>query len=335
VIWRRRVVRRERQLSLVNELSAIVASPHLDRKQLLDSAAKLVRERTAAKAVAIQLIGNHGEVTHAQWDGMRDEDGHLLRNETVGAELDSRARTAGLAALEQRGYHLVARLPISGRTRPLGMLTVFSPKRLVSPETVATLATVAGIVGLGVENAAMARESEEREAELRQLAITDTLTGLYNRRFLEEYLRIQLAMAHRQREPVAFITVDVDGFKAVNDEFGHETGDRILARVGEILRGTARTSDLPVRLGGEEFLIAMPQTDADGARIVAERLLRTLAETEFTAVDRQASIRVTASAGVSAFPEHGDRVRTLLRRADEALSRAKSDGRNAVRVASG
>lgn len=335
VAWRRRVERRERQLALVNELSAIVVSPHHDREQLLDAAVKLIRERTAAKAAAIQLLGANDEVTLARWDGLRDEDAHLLRNETIAGAHDPRARTPGIMALEQRGYHLAARLPIAGRSRALGMLTVFSATGIARPETITILSTAAGIVGLGLENAAMARESEQRQAELRQLAITDDLTGLYNRRFLEEYLRIQLAMAHRQREPVAFITLDLDGFNAVNEEYGHATGDRILARVGEILRIAARTSDLPVRLGGEEFLVAMPQTDADGARVFAERLLETLADTDFSHIERAATLRITASAGVSAFPEHGDRIRTLLRRADEALSQAKSDGRNAVRVARG
>jgi diguanylate cyclase (GGDEF)-like protein len=331
--YRSRIEKRERQLSLVNDLSTIIASPHLDREQLLDSSTKMIRERTGARAVAIQLLSAHGDLNLSRWEGLPQDDADALREETLSNDQEVPARTAAISRLESRGYHLVTRLPISGRNRSIGVLSVFSASRVSSPETVAILSTAAGIIGVGLENAAMARESEEREAELKQLAITDELTGLYNRRFLDEYLRIQLAMAHRQREPIAFITLDLDRFKDVNDRHGHEVGDRVLARAGEIIRLAVRASDLPVRMGGEEFLIVMPQTDADGATTFASRLIEMIAETDFSHLDVAAELRITASAGVSAFPEHGDRIRSLLRKADEALYVAKSDGRNAVRLA--
>ncbi len=329
---RTRVAKRERQLSLVNELSMLIASPHLDRDQLLDQSVKMLRERAAAKAVAIQLVGDDGRLRLERSDGMRTEDANVLRDETFPTDQSASARTDALETLEKRGYHVLARLPISGRARSIGVLTVFSSRRITGPETLAIISAATGIIGIGLENTAMMRESEEREAELKQLAITDDLTGLYNRRFLEEYLRIQFAMAHRQREPIAFITIDLDHFKKVNDTWGHETGDRVLARTGELIHIAARSSDLPVRLGGEEFLIVMPQTDAAGARIFAERLLETIAEADFTHIDRHGQLRITASAGVSAFPEHGDNVRVLLRKADEGLYEAKSAGRKVVRV---
>jgi len=331
--YRARSEKRERRLSLINELSIIIASPHLDREQLLDSAVRMIRERTGARGVSIQLLSAHGELALARWEGFSDADADILRNEALSDSQDLPSRTDAIRELESRGYFLLARLPISGRNRAIGVLTVFSATRLTSPEVVAILSTAAGIVGVGLENAAMARESEEREAELKQLAITDDLTGLYNRRFLDEYLRIQLAMAHRQREPIAFITLDLDHFKQVNDRFGHEIGDRVLARTGELIRNAVRASDLPVRMGGEEFLVVMPQTDSMRARVCADRLLKTFATTDFSDLDAPGTLRVTASAGIAAFPEHGDRIRVLLRKADEALYVAKNEGRNVVRLA--
>jgi diguanylate cyclase (GGDEF)-like protein len=331
--YRNRLEKRERRLSLVSDLSTIIASPQLDQEQLLDSSVRMIRERTGAKGVAIQLIRDHGELSLARSDGIPDQDAEILKREILARNHDLAARTETIVKLEERGYHLAARLPISGRSRAIGVLTVFSSGRIHSPESVAILATAAGIIGIGLDNATMARESEEREAELKQLAITDDLTSLYNRRFLDEYLRIQIAMAHRQRTPISFITLDLDRFKAVNDTWGHETGDRVLARTGEIIRVAARASDLPVRMGGEEFLIVMPDTDASGALVFAQRLLESIASADFSHVDQTGELRITASAGISAFPEHGDRIRSLLRKADEALYAAKNDGRNAVVVA--
>jgi diguanylate cyclase (GGDEF) domain len=191
--------------------------------------------------------------------------------------------------------------------------------------------SAAGLISFGLDNLSMSKSFEARETELKQLAITDDLTGLYNRRFLDEYLRIQLAMAKRQQTRIAFLSIDIDHFKMLNDMHGHATGDRVLVKVGAMFRTSIRASDLAVRIGGEEFLIVIPDTDREGAVIFAERLCEQFAATEFCS---EPPVRLTVSIGVAIYPDDGVEEGTLLRTADEALYRSKREGRNRITVGS-
>jgi diguanylate cyclase (GGDEF)-like protein len=173
----------------------------------------------------------------------------------------------------------------------------------------------------------------ERELKLERLSRTDALTGLTNRRRFLEICDYELGRARRYGTHLSVIIVDLDHFKKVNDTRGHLAGDRTLAAVASVLAHTLRDVDTAARYGGEEFAVLLPDTDAAGAVEVATRCLRRIAKTPFDAGEGP-SLSVTASMGVAAFPDAAvARIEDLLRRADEALYRAKEGGRNQVIVA--
>ena len=172
-------------------------------------------------------------------------------------------------------------------------------------------------------------------AELGHLANTDALTQLANRRHFMEILQQEVERAHRYARPVALIMVDLDHFKKVNDKYGHAQGDEVLRATADVLRGVCRDVDLAGRLGGEEFALLLPETDAEGARTVAERVRTRMEAMRHHA--RAASVAgetfgVTASLGVAAL-EPSATAEDVLRRADEVLYAAKAAGRNRVEVA--
>ena len=159
---------------------------------------------------------------------------------------------------------------------------------------------------------------------LEQLAIRDTLTGLYNRRKLDESFAVEAARAERYSRPLSVIMLDIDHFKTINDTHGHPVGDTVLVETAKRLLAALRTSDIAGRWGGEEFLIICPETPLDTAVPLAERLRR-----DYESCDFSMAGRLTASFGVAAHGK-GDRVEDVLLRVDEALYRAKQNGRNRV-----
>jgi diguanylate cyclase (GGDEF)-like protein len=173
-------------------------------------------------------------------------------------------------------------------------------------------------------------------ANLRTLAIaetraaTDSLTGLPNRRSAQDTLKRMVAQAGRQLAPLAAIAMDLDQFKRVNDCFGHEKGDDVLAAVGRLLAEAVRESDFAARQGGEEFLLLLPETGREGAVQLAEKLRAAVGRTELPGVDTA----VSASFGVAVYPEDAVDAETLLRKADRALYAAKEGGRNRIEVVS-
>jgi diguanylate cyclase (GGDEF)-like protein/PAS domain S-box-containing protein len=176
------------------------------------------------------------------------------------------------------------------------------------------------------------RAVQALQEELREQSTHDALTGLYNRRFLEEGFRRELLLAERTRHPVSVIMSDLDHFKAINDREGHLAGDEVLRVFGTQMKGSARASDIICRYGGEEFLLVLPGMTEKGAIERAEQLRRAMAATRFSHGASQ--ITVTASFGVASFPLHGRTTDELIAAADSALYSAKSDGRNCVRLCS-
>jgi two-component system cell cycle response regulator len=166
-----------------------------------------------------------------------------------------------------------------------------------------------------------------RESRLEQLVFNDELTGLWNRRFLQRRLAAELHAARRHGHGLSVALADVDHFKAVNDDHGHLIGDDVLAAVGRRLSEAVRADDVVGRWGGEEFLAILPRIESDGARAAAERIRGAVAQAPLSG-----GIPVTVSVGCATLEDEAT-VDTLLRRADEALYRAKRGGRNAVVVA--
>ena len=162
-----------------------------------------------------------------------------------------------------------------------------------------------------------------------EMAVTDPLTGLYNRHYLDGHLSTLVPAATRSGKPLGLFIVDIDYFKSVNDTHGHSGGDEVLREFGKRLMNNVRGVDLACRLGGEEFVVVMPDTDMSFAYSIAERLRQKIAETPFVLSNGE-SIDVTISIGVAVTDSSGDSVERLFDRADQALYRAKRDGRNRV-----
>lgn len=185
---------------------------------------------------------------------------------------------------------------------------------------------------VGIQNQTLARELEQARRESEHLALTDPLTGLMNRRALLDNLRTDEDRALRGRQPLSVILADVDRFKSVNDDFGHNTGDRALQVVSDALRAGVRTGDHVGRWGGEEFLILLPNTDLIQAAEVAERC-RTLLTRQQVRCDDGHMMRVSSSFGVaSADGVQRPDVMELVNQADKALYWAKEAGRNRVKI---
>jgi len=237
-------------------------------------------------------------------------------------------------------------IPLIANGEAIGILAIQEDDRLHHPPSPSALdadvdsdafarrrqlaTTVAEHIALAVANVNL------KEA-LRLQAIRDPLTGLYNRRYMQEFLERELHSARRKRRPLSVIMLDLDHFKRYNDNFGHSAGDQALAAVGEMLLRTVRAEDIACRYGGEEFTLILPECPLSEATVRAEEIRKRIKEYHFQQVqperpDRPAA-NLSCSIGVAAFDETTDRVDLLLKFADDALYQAKRAGRDRVVVA--
>jgi two-component system cell cycle response regulator len=163
-----------------------------------------------------------------------------------------------------------------------------------------------------------------------EMAITDALTGLFNRRYMESHLGTLIEQAASRGKPLAALIIDIDYFKAINDTHGHDAGDDVLRDFALRIKRSIRGIDLACRYGGEEFVVVMPETDLAVAAMVAERLRRRIAAEPFAIAQASRQIPVTISIGIAGLRGKEDTAGSLIKRADQALYRAKRDGRNRV-----
>ncbi|MFL1485712.1 diguanylate cyclase [Marinobacter sp. LN3S78] len=172
-------------------------------------------------------------------------------------------------------------------------------------------------------------DNEALRRALKEESIRDPLTGLYNRRWLDEVLEQEIPRALREQQPLSFCVMDLDHFKQVNDNWGHDVGDRILVALARLLTEGSRKHDVAARFGGEEFVLVLPGLDATRGREVVERLLKAFSELDFGAGGPD---NLTFSAGLAVVPDHASDRENLFKMADRALYRAKEAGRNRVVV---
>lgn len=162
------------------------------------------------------------------------------------------------------------------------------------------------------------------------MAITDSLTGLHNRRYLDSHMSLLMTRAIGRERPLSLVMIDLDHFKQINDHFGHDAGDEVLREFASRLHKNIRGMDLACRYGGEEFVVILPDTDVHMAAVVAERIRETVAGAPFPIQGGKRHAKVTVSLGIACLVAHGDSVEKLFKRADMALYAAKRNGRNCV-----
>ncbi|MBL4740769.1 MAG: diguanylate cyclase [Sneathiella sp.] len=187
------------------------------------------------------------------------------------------------------------------------------------------------ITSILAEQISLAIANIKLRQSLKDQAIRDSLTGLYNRRFLIEFLEKEILRTQRNNSQVTVMMLDVDHFKKFNDSFGHDAGDMVLAKVGETLQNTIRSHDVACRYGGEEFTIILPRVSLVEAKNMATRLGDAIRSLKITHASQRLST-ITMSIGIAIFPDHGEKPEELIKAADEALYLAKNNGRDRFEV---
>src|SRR5262249_4985363 len=226
-------------------------------------------------------------------------------------------------ALADSEQYPLAVVPLVLQDGQMGALQVNAAdhSRLWHENEILLLRTVADQVAVAVYHAGLF-------AQIQQQALTDPLTGCYNRRSFEMQLDRELLLARRTHQALSLVLLDLDRFKHLNDSAGHEAGDAALRKLAGCFRQELRGTDAAARFGGDEFAVILPRTQPNGALIVAERLRAHIEKIHIADFGN-----LTASIGIASFPDHGGTHAELFRAADEALYAAKGAGRNCVRVA--
>jgi len=213
--------------------------------------------------------------------------------------------------------------PLRSADTIIGVIGVPVTHRPLSPAAKRALASLAPLLGDSLQTA-------HTIGQLRELSTIDSVTGCATRADGLERLRAELKRAHRASQQVAVLMLDLDYFKSINDRYGHQCGDSVLAAIGRTIRQTLRVSDVRCRWGGEEFLVVLPESGLEQAMRVAVTLARRIAGT-VTEYD-SARIQLTTSVGITIATQGEEDTDTVLARADDALYRAKTDGRNCIRI---
>ncbi|OGI55523.1 MAG: hypothetical protein A3E57_08985 [Candidatus Muproteobacteria bacterium RIFCSPHIGHO2_12_FULL_60_33] len=214
-------------------------------------------------------------------------------------------------------------LPLMSHAERLGVIYFYRKDRdYFLPDEIEILTTFASLAAGAIANIRL-------QEQTRDLAVTDKLTGLHNRRLFDERIQEEIRRATRYVKPLSLLMIDIDNFKHINDTHGHAAGDVVLQSLGRLLPRLLREVDLPARYGGEEFTVILPETDFVGARLVGERIRRAIAGERVT-LPGGGEISFTASVGVACFPVCGNKAGSFIEHADQALYTAKQEGKNRV-----
>jgi diguanylate cyclase (GGDEF)-like protein len=280
---------------------------------LVDSSERLVAASPATQAVTLAQADPELALAVA----------HGKRGPVPGS---STARTFTTAYVPETSWRLLVAVPDKRLYASIAGWTLFVPWLVFA------LVTVLGalLVALFARSMSDRARLTKLSATMRRTAQTDSLTGLYNRRALTEHLTRASARARRHDEPLSVLMIDLDRFKQTNDSFGHEAGDQVLCTIADCMRDVLRSEDIYGRWGGDEFLVALPLTDAAGAEATAERLRRAAGAVDLEEIGLPGGVRLSAGAatGVRTTPIE------LIRQADLALYRAKAAGRGGEVLAS-
>ena len=216
--------------------------------------------------------------------------------------------------------------PLVSRGRTIGVLEIINKRGgRFTRHDLALVLTLVEPCAIAIENAILFQRTE-------QLTITDDLTKLFNSRYLNLYLGREIKRCKRHGIPLSIIFLDLDGFKGINDQYGHLAGSGTLTEVGSILADGVRESDILARYGGDEFVAVLPETPASGALVIAERLRRSIEENQFLK-SLGLSARISASFGIASYPDHALTPEALIQKADQAMYRVKEREKNGIEVA--
>lgn len=330
-LMQRRKSERERELGTLSALSNALAASDLTEQQVARHACDILTAYAIVELAMVQVYDDRGTLRQLASSAADPALRHALEAGSplpAGNVSQDTHRQLIEAHVTDHGLALLAVHPLMAPSGTVGFLVALSPrKRRPSAMQERTLLAAVKLVAMAIENSRIQHKARIEQQELQQLVITDELTRLYNRRFLDEYMRVQVPLAKRRGGGLAFLAIDIDHFKHVNDTFGHDAGDRVLAGVAAQLRKASRSSDLPVRLGGEEFLVVIAEHEVDGAIAFAERLRQAI-EAEAFEIEPGRTVHVTVSIGVAMFGLHGASEVSLLRASDEAMYVSKRGGRN-------
>ena len=166
---------------------------------------------------------------------------------------------------------------------------------------------------------------------LGSLAITDALTGVFNHRYFQEQLTVEIMRAERYQHPLSLMILDVDYFKSYNDQFGHLEGDRVLKHIAWVIKENVRQVDIICRYGGDEFVVILPYTDIKGVAVVADKIRRSVGKMELVSKDVKKEVHLSVSGGLTAY-HHGMKKDEMISHADQALYKAKESGKNKISI---
>jgi diguanylate cyclase (GGDEF)-like protein len=222
--------------------------------------------------------------------------------------------------------HSILCAPLSSRGRTIGVVEIIN--RVGGRFTKADLEMLLTLVepcAIAIENAMLFQKAE-------QLTITDDLTKLFNSRYMNLYISREIKRCKRHGIPLSVIFLDLDGFKSINDQYGHLAGSRTLSEVGQILLQAVRESDILARYGGDEFVVVLPETPPSGALVIAERIRKAIESHAFLE-GQGLKARISASFGIASYPDHALTPEGLIQKADQAMYRVKERNKNGIEVA--
>ncbi|MBQ7125900.1 diguanylate cyclase, partial [bacterium] len=284
---------------LIDRLNNILGTPGIQTRRLIYSPesvyADTMKQRTIIQTKALDL--------------------------TLGAIMPDVSKDTIEKIMTNQPIKSIIVIPLIAQKKEFGWFCVFSAREELA-------GTEMDFLGLFAKQIEMAITIADLFQAVREQAVTDALTGLYNRRYFEEALEKEVQRAKRQKQPFSIIGIDLDFLKKINDTYGHTFGDIAIKTIADILKKNARSVDVPARIGGEEFNVLLPGINSEGATIAAERIRKAIESVEIDTIGH-----ITGSLGVATFFEHTDNVEELLELTDQAMYTSKREGRNRVTVA--